>query len=265
MFCSRCGAKNPENSANCYNCGQNLAKAPERSLETRSGSLAEVRPLPAPKEFGRVDINGTALLVTEREISFGEQKIATTAITGIRFGVYKHYINGIRTSQSYCVWLCDDSNVMQIECASGFLVSNSKIEQRYKDTLSALWPAVVVPIVSQCLEALAEGRTFSIGNLAFDKAGLHRQGEMGAIAKGVARLLSSVAGGKPVQQKERDYKFLPWSEYGGHKSSSGSLHLFHDKKSWASLSLRDTWNAVCLDPLFSYLYEDGRLSQIIKS
>ena len=128
---------------------------------------------------------------------------------------------------------------MQIECASGFLVSNSKIEQRYKDTLSALWPTVVVPIVSQCLEALAEGRTFSIGNLAFDKAGLHRQGEMGAIAKGVARLLSSVAGGKPVQQKERDYKFLPWSEYGGHKSSSGSLHLFHDKKSWASLSLRD--------------------------
>jgi hypothetical protein len=88
---------------------------------------------------------------------------------------------------------------------------------------------------------------------------------MGAIAKGVASLWSSVAGGKSVEQKERDYKFIPWSEFGGHNSSSGSLHLFHDKKSWASFSLRDTWNAVCLDPLLSYLYEDGRLWQIIKN
>ena len=265
MFCSRCGTKNPENSANCYNCGQNLAKTPERSLQTRSGSLAEVRPLPAPKEFGRVDINGSPLIATEREISFGSQKLATASVTGIRFGIYKHYVNGIRTSQSYSVWLCDENNVMQIECASGFLVSNSKIEQRYKDTLATLWPAVVVPIVSQCLEALADGRTFTIGNLTFDKSGLHRSGEMGAIAKGVASLWSSVAGGKSVEQREKDYKFLSWSDYGGHNSSSGNIHLFRDKKSWASFPLRDTWNAVCLDPLFSYLYEDGRLWQIIKS
>jgi hypothetical protein len=265
MFCSRCGTKNPEGSANCYNCGQNLSKAPERPLQTRSGSLVEERPLPAPKEFGRVDINGSALVVTEREILFGNQKLLTVSVTGIRFGIFKHYVNGIRTSQSYGVWLCDESKVMQIECASGFLVSGSKIEQRYKDTLSALWPAVVVPIVSQCIEALAEGRTFTIGNVTFDKAGMHRQGEMGAIAKGVASLWNSVGGGMPVQQKERDYKFLPWSDYGGHNSSSGNIHLFRDKKPWATFSLRDTWNAVCLDPLFSYLYEDGRLWQIIKT
>jgi hypothetical protein len=265
MFCSRCGTKNPENSANCYDCGQNLAKAPDRSLQTRSGSLAEVRPLPAPKEFGRVDVNGSPLIATEREIAFGSQTLVTSSITGIRFGIYKHYVNGIRTSQSYCVWLCDETKVMQIECASGFLVSSAKIEQRYKDTLAALWPAVVVPIVGQCLEALADGRRFTIGNLTFDKSGLHRDGEMGAIAKGVASLWSSVAGGKSVEQREKDHKFLAWADYGGHNSSSGNIHLFRDKKSWASFSLRDTWNAVCLDPLFSYLYEDGRLWQIIKS
>jgi hypothetical protein len=152
---------------------------------------------------------------------------------------------------------------MQIECASGFLVSSSKSELRYKDTLAALWPAVVVPIVSQCVEALADGRGFTIGNLTFDKSGLHRGGEMGAIAKGVASLWSSVAGGKSVEQREKDYKFLSWADYGGHNSSSGNIHLFRDKKSWASFSLRDTWNAVCLDPLFSYLYEDGRLWQLV--
>jgi hypothetical protein len=265
MFCSRCGTKNPDGSAHCYKCGQDLAKAPERSVQTRSGTLVEERPLPVPKEFGRVDINGTALIANEREVSFGNQTLLTPSITGIRFGIYKHYVNGIRTSQSYGVWLCDEANVMQIECASGFLVSGSKIEQRYKDTLAALWPAVVVPIVSQCVEALADGRGFTVGNVTFDKVGLHRTGEMGAIAKGVASLWSSVAGGKSAEQKEKEYKLLPWNDYSGHNSASGSIHLFRDKKSWASFSLRDTWNAVCLDPLFSYLYEDGRLWQIIKN
>jgi hypothetical protein len=30
MFCTRCGTKNPDNSAHCYNCGQNMATAPDR-------------------------------------------------------------------------------------------------------------------------------------------------------------------------------------------------------------------------------------------
>src|SRR2546429_639343 len=165
MFCTRCGTKNPENSANCYNCGQNMVKAPDRSLQKRAGSLAEERPLPTPKEFGRVDVNGSVLIATEKEISFNDQTLATASITGIRFGIYKHYVNGIRTSQSYCIWVGGENKVIQIECAAGFLVSNAKIEQRYKDTLAALWPAVVVPIVNQCLEALADGRSFTVGDI----------------------------------------------------------------------------------------------------
>jgi hypothetical protein len=240
-----------------------MAKAPDRSLQNRTGSLAETRPLPTPKEFGRVDVNGSVLIATEKEISFSGQTLATASITGIRFGVYKHYVNGLRTSQSYCIWLCEENKVMQIECASGFLVSNAKIEKRYKDALAALWPAVVVPIVSQCLEALAEGRGFWVGDVNFDKSGLLRLGQMGSIAKGVASLWSSVAGGKSIEQREKHYKFLAWADYGGHNSSSGNIHLFRDKKSWASFSLRDTWNAVCLDPIFSFLYEDGRLSKFV--
>src|SRR5208283_2279223 len=104
-----------------------------------------------------------------------------------------------------------------------------------------------------CLEALADGRGFTIGHLTFDKSGLHRQGEMGSIAKGAARLWSSVAGGKSVEQRERDYKLLSWTDYGGHTCASGKIHLFRGKEPWESFSLRDTWNAVCLDPLLSFL------------
>ena len=263
MFCTRCGTKNPDGSVNCFNCGQNLSTAPDRTLQTRSGSLTESRPLPTPKEFGRVDINSSLLTATEREVSFGGVTLATNQITGIRYGVYKHYVNGIRTSQSYCIWVCDERRSIQIECASGFLVSNGKIEQRYKDALTTLWPAVVVPIVGQCIEALGDGRGFTIGNVTFDKSGLHRQGEMGAIAKGVAGLWSSVAGGKSVEQRAQEFKVLPWKEFAGHSSASGNIHLFREKKTWVSFSLRDVWNAVCLEPLLSYLYEDGRLWQVI--
>lgn len=263
MFCTRCGTKIPENSANCFNCGQNLAKTPDRTLQVRSGTLTETRALPTPKEFGKVDVNGSMLVANEKEISFNGQTLVTPTITGIRYGIYKHYVNGIRTSQSYCIWLCDDKNSIQIECAAGFLTSSAKIEQRYKDALTALWPVAVIPIVSQCVDALAGGRAFTIGDVTFDKSGIHRHGEMGAIAKGVARLWSSVAGGRSAEQRQIDYKFLSWPEFSGHTSASGNIHLFREKRTWASFSLRDTWNAVCLDPLLSFLYEDGKLWQFV--
>lgn len=258
MFCPRCGTKNPEGSANCFKCGQNMSKAPGPSLASSRPS-AVPSPPPERKELGRVNIDDSLFLVTERDISFQESRLLSEAVTGIRFGVYKHYINGIRTSQSYSVWLTDGSSQIQIECAKGFLVSQSKIEQRYQDALKAVWPAVMVPLVNQFLEALASGQGFVVGDIKFDKAGLHRAGSMGTIAKGAASLWSSVAGGKSVEEREQDYKFLPWASYGGHSSTSGNIHLFRDKKSWASFSLRDTWNAVCLDPMFSFLYEDGKM------
>lgn len=263
MLCPRCDTKNPDNSANCYNCGQNMGKPPDRILTTRSGALAEVRPVRQPKEYGRVDVNGSLLLVTEYDILYKGASILTTDVTGIRFGIYKHYVNGIRTSQSYCIWICDDKRQLTIECATGLLVSTSTIQQRYQAALTALWPATVVPLINRFLEALNNGRGFIIGDVTFNKTGMHRASNMGTMAKGIASLVGSVTGGKSVEERERSYKHLPWTEYGGHRAASGKIHLFRGKSSWVSFSLRDTWNAVCLDPLFSFLYEDGKLWKFV--
>jgi hypothetical protein len=48
-------------------------------------TLAETRPLPMPKEFGKVDVNGSMLVATEKEISFNGQTLATPTITGYSF------------------------------------------------------------------------------------------------------------------------------------------------------------------------------------
>ena len=68
--------------------------------------------------LGRIDVAGTPLVVTEREISFGNQQMKCDDVVGIRYGVYKHYINGIRVSQSYAVWVRDGRSTMCIECAN---------------------------------------------------------------------------------------------------------------------------------------------------
>ena len=113
-----------------------MVKAPDRSLQKRAGSLAEERPLPTPKEFGRVDVNGSVLIATEKEISFNDQTLATASITGIRFGIYKHYVNGIRTSQSYCIWVGGENKVIQIECVNigSFKVSRDQSLRRGAQT-----------------------------------------------------------------------------------------------------------------------------------
>jgi uncharacterized membrane protein YvbJ len=40
MFCTRCGTRNPENSENCFNCGQSMVKLPDRTPQTKARSLA---------------------------------------------------------------------------------------------------------------------------------------------------------------------------------------------------------------------------------
>ena len=237
--------------------------APRREPAVAPPSSASARTARTPNILGRIDVAGTPLAVTEREISFGNQQMKCEDVVGIRYGVYKHYINGIRTSQSYAVWLTDGRSTMCIECAKGFFVTSSTIETRYKEALKALYTAVMIPLIQSFLVNLDKGAGFRVGELTFDKDGLHRSGSFGAIHKGLVGAWASLTGGRSVEEREQQYQHLAWSEFGGHSFGKGHIHLFKQKKSWVQLALRDTWNAVCLGPLFDFLNEDGRLWQFV--
>src|SRR5437899_765107 len=104
MRCPRCRTNNPEGSAHCFSCGQDMSEPiPNRVVANRTA--AAVRPQRVPKEFGKIDIAGTFLVVTEEQIAFDNRGLQAASVTGIRYGIYKHYINGIRSSQSYSIWL----------------------------------------------------------------------------------------------------------------------------------------------------------------
>jgi hypothetical protein len=239
-----------------------MGKPPSRPLTpNKSDNRPSVASKADPKEFGRIDINGKLLVINQRAIAFDNSWLQTSEVVGIRFGIYKHYTNGIRTSQSYGIWLTDQTSVMGIECAKGFLVNNSTIEKRYQDSLSALYQAVMVPIIQGFIDSLRAGSGFSVGDITFNKSGIHRTGRLGVIQRGFHRLLG---GHQRVEERESEHRCLPWSRYGGHTFYSGYVRLHREKTVWAQFALRETWNAVCLGPMFDYLCQDGRIWQLVK-
>ena len=116
-----------------------------------SSTIYAVRkPASVEQIVGNIDINGTLLVISNTRVSFGYQKLKCDEIVGIRYGIFKNYVNGIRTSRSYAVWLSDRSSTVLIECASAF-ASSATVEARYQATLSALYPAVIVPLLESFL------------------------------------------------------------------------------------------------------------------
>jgi hypothetical protein len=261
MHCTRCGTKNPDGSANCFNCGRSM----DARLDPPVAAPAVVgaQRARATELLARIDIAGIPLVVTNDEVTFGNQRMKCDDVVAIRYGVYKHYINGIRDSQSYAIWLTDGRSTISVECAKGLFVRSTTVESRYQDALKTLYSAVMVPLIQSLLANLDKGTGFCIGDVTFDKAGLHRRAGFGPIQKGLLGAWASITGGRPVDERERQFQHLSWKEFGGHSFDKGQIHLFRQKEAWGHFALRDTWNAVCLGPLFDFLYEDGRLGKFV--
>jgi len=259
MVCANCKTENPAGSGYCFNCGRDMSKSAAEPPVCAQPS----KPAPREQITANVDINGTLLVVSNKRVSFGYQSLNSDEIVAIRYGVYKSYVNGIRTSRSYAVWLSDRRSTMMIECASAF-ASSTTVESRYRDTLKALYPAVVVPILESFLANLNNGSGFQIANVTFDRNGMHRSDSYGAVQKGLLSAWVSMAGGKSVAEREQLHQHMTWSDFGGHSFSEGNIRLHSGNKSlWTQFALRDTWNAVCLGPLFEFLYEDNRLMSFV--
>ena len=156
MVCAHCRTENPLGSMHCFNCGRDISKSTAEPIEP-----APVRkPASVEQIVGNVDINGTLLVISNTRVSFGYQTLKCDEIVGIRYGIFKNYVNGIRTSRSYAVWLSDRSSTVLIECASAF-ASSATVEARYQATLSALYPAVIVPLLESFLVNLSDGPSMS--------------------------------------------------------------------------------------------------------
>jgi hypothetical protein len=55
MFCTECGTKNPENSANCYSCGRNMVNVSSPAPQIKAGILPEVKGTPSASRQPSLD------------------------------------------------------------------------------------------------------------------------------------------------------------------------------------------------------------------
>jgi hypothetical protein len=209
-----------------------------------------------------VDVNKKQLKVYRDRISFGEQSMQLAEVGWIRFGIFKSYRNGIRTSQSYCIWMTNGQGTMEIECAKGWFVGDGEIQSRWQQALDALWTVVISRLMLGLVEELRTGRGFTVGRVKFDEKGIHKTSGFSSVDRFLWKTWVGIFGGESVEIREHKALHADWKDV-SFGSANGAVNLYNQKRLFVSLSLRDEWNAVLIDPLLSYLWKEGRLWDVV--
>jgi hypothetical protein len=118
-------------------------------------------------------------------------------------------------------------------------------------------------MLDQCINQLRSGDGFEIGNLRFDKRGVHRVGEYSPVHMALLRARRRAFGGASAEERQRSAFHAEWKAV-SFRTAGGSVTVFNAKKVLARFVLRETWNAVLIEPLLSHLFEEGRLWAVIQ-
>ena len=211
---------------------------------------------------------GSEVISIDKEhIKCGNKSFNTRDITAIRYGVFISTTNGF-TSRYYTFWLTDGQSTLHIECNQGFLLSEKVMEERFRNVRQRLYPLIQYPQINNMIEDFKNGKDVLVGDLTFNKKGIYKDFVFDPISRAGTNFFSKITGGETAEQKEAKERFLAWEEYSGWGTHQGKINIGKKIKEkaevWHSLSLRDIWNAVNIDPFLEYLNKDNRLWLIIK-
>lgn len=176
-----------------------------------------------------VKIRSDEIEINKAFIRYNDTKIATESVTGIRFGVFKQYTNGIPTHTSYAVEACGAGRSVSIECKRMFR-SETQAQEDFTAILNALSHQIFPTLIIGLAEKIATGKsTQQIGPLLLTKHGA--QCETGSLWW--------------KKQHTVPYAALSFSDYGGHVHVSAS----QPEAIKFSLDRRAVWNAVIVEKL----------------
>ncbi|MFO1486701.1 MAG: tetratricopeptide repeat protein [Verrucomicrobiaceae bacterium] len=176
-----------------------------------------------------VKIRSDEVEVTREFIRYNDTKIATEKVTGIRFGVFKQYTNGIPTNTSYAIEACSAEKAVSIECKRVFR-SETQAQQDFSAILNALSHQIFPTLIIGLAEKIATGKsTQQIGPLLLTKHGV--QCETGSLWW--------------KKQHTVPYEALSFSDYGGHVHVGAS----QPEAIKFSIDRRAVWNAVIVEKL----------------
>ena len=167
--------------------------------------------------------------ITHDRVRYNTTTLPAADITGVRFGVFKQYTNGINTSTSYLVAVGSARHgAIEIECKR-FFRSEDQAQNDYQEILKALYIQIVPGICERLVKQIAAGKQVAFG-------------EWILTAKGMSGTTGSLFW--------RQDHLIPWTDvrFGFHQGQL-NINSATNSKARASFSLRLVWNA----PIFEEL------------
>lgn len=191
----------------------------------------------------QIPIGNHTLSSSSDGISYRGQTFALSEITGVRWGVFRRYYNGIRVERKFTVWIQSGPRTMHIECVT-FMEPEAKVQARFNAVIELLWDTVMVRLIQELLALLSRGETAHFPGCRLSRDGAYLMEH---------RLLGS---GDLVKCGWDD---LRW------QSGNGCLRLLSasNKRGYTDLAYRDTFNAPVLEAVLNFLAKDGNLSKLL--
>jgi hypothetical protein len=185
---------------------------------------------------GVLSIGKDKLMFSPDYVEFMGKRLSTESITRMRWGIFKHYVNGIRSSREFTVWIGDRHQEVRIECVR-FMESEEVVFARFIDVVDKVWKLAGIRLLMQMTNAMMNGAFINYGSTRVTKDGMWLQ------KRSFFRAEPYFAG----------WEDLAKSNQGGMLTVSAS----REPSARVELSLRDVENAVILDRLLDYLWKDG--------
>ena len=184
---------------------------------TRNKNEAEQRNL-------LLDIRDDKIEVTREKFRYNSHIIPSNEVTGVRFGVFTQYTNGVKSSVSYKVAVQSASHgVADVECKR-FFRSEDKAKADFNAIINALYYQIIPSLVSRLAKAILADNGVPLGDCSMMKNGIHLK--TGALFWKEEHMISWL-----------DVRF---GSGGGYLSISSA----QNPKLKKTFGLRDAWNAV---------------------
>ncbi len=215
----------------------------EEIIEQKEQSAAEYEKW---KEKISLDlkIGKDRLTITPECITYKNKSIKTADVTRVRWGIYKEYINLIRASREYTIWVGTPTDILSVECVK-FVEAEESVRRRYFLILDKLWNAVCIRLLGETFHKLSTGEKVRFGGLVVDQNGV-------------------------LLKKQKWTKQEPfYSRWEDLTISNGRgtfvIRSSKEKRAYAELPYRDVDNVHILESLMRFLWKNGNYAKLQRS
>lgn len=211
------------------------AKSPEHKIRVQE-DLRQIQESYAEQKKSEVSlkIRNDEVEVNSRIFRYNQTILQISEITGIRFGVFAQYTNGVQSSISFLISAIGKGGQIDIECKR-FWRSQQQAESDYKAILHGIIYNVMPTLVIKIAQNISSGQIIKMGDMQIAKDGIY------------------MTSGALLWKKEH---LVPWKDirFG---TNQGVLTVIsvNDKGIRSSSPLREVWNAVIFESIVNKIMD----------